>query len=106
MADRADEGNRVLVLAPLGRDAEVLCRLLAGDGLAAEACRDAGDLAARLGEGAGAVLLTEEGLAGPGAEELVLALAEQPVWSDLPVLLLDGAGRQARALPNVTVLPR
>src|SRR5437764_1169698 len=52
MADRIED-ERILVLAPLGRDAEVLCRLLAGGGLSAEACRDPGDLAARLRQGAG-----------------------------------------------------
>src|SRR4051794_24740774 len=97
MAAKADGAGdlaaRVLVLAPVGRDAEVLCRLLAGDGLAPAPCRGAGDLAARLREGAGAVLLTDEVLADPAAPELGRALTEQPPWSDLPVLLLDGGGR-------------
>jgi signal transduction histidine kinase len=97
--------GRVLVLAPAGRDAEVLCRLLAGDGIPAEACRDLADLASRLRDGAGALLLTEEALARQSATELTLALEGQPPWSDLPVLLLDG-GRVAPPLPNVTVLPR
>src|SRR3954467_13981434 len=107
MADRS-EGDRVLVLAPLGRDADVLCRLLAGDGLAAEPCRDAADLAARLREGAGAVLLTEEALGGPASHALPRALAGQPAWWALPVLLLagGGGGRAARALPDATVLTR
>src|SRR4051812_4586426 len=102
-----DPSARVLVLAPLGRDAAVLCRLLARDGLAAAPCRDAGDLAARVREGPGAVLLTDEALADPAAPELGRALAGQPPWSDLPVLLLGG-GRAgaARSLGNVTVLPR
>src|SRR2546423_5279688 len=109
MATRAEGGDRaerVLVLAPVGRDAEVLCGLLRGDGLAAEPCHDAGALASRLREGAAAVLVTEEALSGRAAHGLAQALADQPLWSDLPVLLLGGADRAAQALLTATVLPR
>jgi signal transduction histidine kinase len=103
-----DPAARALVLAPVGRDAAVLCRLLMQDGIAAEPCHDPGDLAARLREGAGVVVLTAEALADPSAAALVRVLAEQAPWSDLPVLLLDGGTRAevVRALGHVTVLPR
>jgi signal transduction histidine kinase len=103
-----DPADRVLVLAPAGRDAAVLCRLLAGGGVAAEACRPAGGLAARLDGGAGAVLVTAEALPTSAGRELGAWLAAQPPWSDLPVLLLDGGGPPAAAwaLGRVTVLPR
>src|SRR4051812_34738078 len=80
----------VLVLAPLGRDGPVLRRLLDANGLTAVPCCDAEDLTGRLGAGAGAVLLTEEALTAPSAETLARALAAQPPWSDLPLLLLAG----------------
>ena len=50
-----------------------------------------------LGVGAGAVLMTEEALSDPHIGELGAALAAQPAWSDISVLLFTGI---ARATPR------
>src|SRR5690348_9950611 len=84
--DRLSE--RVLVLAPLGRDAPVLCRLLGENGLSCTTCRDADEVADNLRAGAGAVLLTEEALGPTAGERLARAVAAEPAWSDPPLLLL------------------
>ena len=106
--------ERVLVLAPLGRDAPVLCRLLGENGLSCTTCRDADEVADGLRAGAGAVLLTEEALPPTAGERLARAVAAEPAWSDPPLLLLadgrsgDPSGTVAalRLAGNLTVLER
>jgi signal transduction histidine kinase len=109
--------ERVLILAPTGRDGEVLRLLLGRAGLAAELC---GSLAAVVSEleapvGTGVLVLAEEGLS-IGAERLVARIAQQPAWGDLPIIVLrsdlaqlDGLTSASRAfeqLGNVSLLER
>ncbi|WP_437751481.1 hybrid sensor histidine kinase/response regulator [Sorangium sp. So ce1389] len=113
-ASSCDE--RVLVLAPVGRDTPLLCRALDRCQLAPMACCHMAELARAVREGAGAVLLTEEALAPAAMPDLLAALSAQPSWSDLPVVLLADArplarsNQQAiaalRAAGNLTVLDR
>ncbi|HWE95980.1 MAG TPA: ATP-binding protein [Tepidisphaeraceae bacterium] len=109
--------ERVLVLAPVGRDAAVVCQVLGDGGIACATVRDAPDLAQGLRGGAGAVLLTEEALGPAGEAALVDVLAAQRTWSDVPVLLLLAPGERAvsrasravqalRSAGNVTVFVR
>lgn len=69
--------ERVLVVAPTGRDAVVTRDVLVNAGLIAESCDDLGDACARIEEGAGALLLTEEALSASGLAELSKALSAQ-----------------------------
>jgi signal transduction histidine kinase/ActR/RegA family two-component response regulator len=112
-----EAGERILVLAPLGRDAEMTVSLLEGVGRRAQACRDAGSVAACMDEGAGLVLTTEEALAGDEAfARIATELSRQPPWSDIPLLVFTsshvseaadaGALDRLRALGNVTLLER
>src|SRR5579862_5287444 len=41
-------------------------------------------------QGAGAVLLTEEALSPEGIHKLATVLAQQPPWSEIPVIILTG----------------
>jgi len=84
--------NRVLVLAPIGRDADVAAKILGRAAIDTLTCGGIDDLCARLVQGAGAVLLTEEALAPRGTERLREALATQPAWSDVPVVVLTSGG--------------
>jgi len=80
----------VLVVAPTGRDARLLCDMLGENGIVCERLADVRQLGEELRDGAGAILLTEEAL-GPGSLEcLAGALGTQPKWSDVPVILLTG----------------
>lgn len=109
---------RVVVLAPIGRDAAVVAQALAEGGMASVIVGDVIEMITRLREGMGVALVTEEALAAEGAAELTELLQAQPSWSDLPVLLLLARGdcsasravRQQvgalRAAGNVTVLER
>ena len=109
--------DRVVVLAPLGRDSAVICGAMAEAGVDCLTAGSIAELTTMVRREAGAALLTEEALTADGVAELSAALGQQPSWSDLPVLLLL-AGREClvsesarpvaalRMAGNVTVLVR
>jgi signal transduction histidine kinase/CheY-like chemotaxis protein len=113
--EEGDTGDRVLVLAPVGRDAQLTCEALGEHGIAARACADAEELCREIARSAGAAFLTKEALADDGAQPaLARTLAAQPAWSDLPLVVLTrgGAGGNAAILSslaglgNVTLIER
>lgn len=106
--------ERVLVLVPGRRDAQLTADLLGGSGIAAYVCHDVTDLRAKLEEGAAAALLAEEVLTPEALESLAESMRRQPPWSDFPMIVFSG-GRQGvppeldeglRVLGNVTFLDR
>ena len=116
MADpRSDAGGRVLVYAPVGRDARLTGDVLEREAIDVCVCPSLDALCAALAEGGAAVVLTQEVLEEPRFSRLADALKEQPPWSDVPVLVFaDAAERDAPAravellekLPNITLLER
>lgn len=113
----ATEGQRVLISAPYGNDAQSVGTLLATHGYDIGLCPAIEDMAAAIDRETGVILVTEEAL-GADLGPLHRALAAQPAWSDIPFVLLSGrqAGRGAsseiirRRLPdnaiNVILLER
>lgn len=95
--------ERVLVLAPVGRDASAMASVLIDHGFAAIACQSSADLTAQVRHGAGALLLTEEALELAQLPEFLEQLQVQPSWSELPVIILTrgGESRLARLLDTV-----
>jgi signal transduction histidine kinase len=98
--DGADK--RVLLLAPTGRDAHMIAKVLGEAGVAAEPCSDIDDFCLKFSEGAGAAFITEEALHATALKCLVEALAGQPPWSDFPLVVLTSGGGDAP--PNLTTL--
>ena len=105
--------RRVLLVVPTRRDAEVTSSLLVRAGLPCVVCADFRTLRRELDAGAGAILSTGEAVTAGGETELLQMLAEQPAWSDVPVILLIKGGDQSpvasrviAALRNVTLLER
>ena len=108
--------ERALVLAPIGRDAEVACGMLGEAGLSAQSVTSSAGLVGALKEGAGLAVLTEEALGTTDLHPLANWLGEQPEWSDFPFILLTARGgglernpaaaRFLRVLGNVTFLER
>ncbi len=107
----------VLVLAPWGRDAEVVRELLGREGIPVEVCADVESLCSRVRDGAGVALATEESLLYRNAQQaLIGTLRAQEPWSEMPVVILTGNGvlsREADALAtsltphaNLTLLER
>src|SRR4051794_18944728 len=104
--------QRVLLLPTTSRDADALTKVLKGEGIASAVCASLPALADALRGGAGAVLLSEESLAG-GAGELSGFVRGQPLWSDIPLIVLSRSGTESpklggglSALGNVSVLER
>jgi PAS domain S-box-containing protein len=109
--ERADLEHRLLLLAPTARDAANSQKILTAVGVTCAVCHDLREVAREMARGAGAVLVTEEALADEESRSLTEALARQPPWSDLPILVLtrggadSGAARRAsEVLGNVILL--
>ena len=108
--------ERVLLLAPTGRDAQLLSRSLEQSGFRAGVCPDMDALCSAIEAGAAVAVVAEEGLSGPHSRRLEETLARQESWSDLPVMILLTPGAtlaSSRALlsrfsehGNVTLLER
>ncbi|HYO25971.1 MAG TPA: ATP-binding protein, partial [Lacipirellulaceae bacterium] len=93
-------------------DAQAIVQLLAEAELSCEICTTVADACAHADAGIGVLILSEESLA---ADDGCLAtmLAGQPVWSDLPIIVLSRAGAESALLGealermgNVSVLER
>ena len=105
--------RRVLVQAPTPKDETLVRTVLDRAGIEFCICADLGRIREELDAGAGAVLVAEESVTQDRRDSLARWLADQPPWSDLPVLVLARPGAEsqvvARAmdlLGNVTVLER
>ncbi len=98
--------RRVLVLAPFGRDADVISELLTRDGRSCVQSANAHALTAELGNGAATALITEEALAGEQAAALFDWLESQPAWSDFPIILLASNRVSRRSAQSLEVLER
>lgn len=85
-----DRSELVMVVAPVGRDAELMCSQLAAHRLQCRAYQTLAELCEHIDEGVGAILATEEALHAPDADELTRVLAAQPAWSEIPVVILTG----------------
>jgi signal transduction histidine kinase len=110
--ERVDD-ECVLIVAPTRRDGEITRALLAQAFVKSALCGSVKELAARLDDRVGAVLLTDHALHDGQISALVAALGRQPEWSDVPVLVLTRerdqsppAARVLGMLTNVTLLDR
>ena len=84
----------VLQVCPLGRDAELIRNVLAESSVQSERHNDVNSAAeAFRSRNVGALLIAEEALGKKAITILAVALAEQPAWSDLPVLVLTTRGK-------------
>src|SRR5581483_3225212 len=116
MAIVSDNDYRVLIFAPFGKDAALVEKVLQHSGITSEVATTAADLARSISSGAGAALVTEEALQSSAIEEVRRSLADQPSWSDFPIVVLTGGGvttswsetlvRSRAPLGNVTLLER
>src|SRR5690242_14516414 len=81
--------ERFLIVAPAGRDADVIRQLLASAGLNAVVDATGDQLLEALRDGrAGGAVVTDDALKRIDRGRLSEAIANQPPWSDFPFLLL------------------
>ncbi|MEY2413026.1 MAG: hypothetical protein QOD84_1632 [Acidobacteriaceae bacterium] len=107
---------RAVVLAPFGKDSQLISEVLKGSGVIVEPVTAARALVNCIKRGIDVTILTEEALDDETTTSLSSCIADQPAWSDLPVVILTGGGastpltemavRSRVALGNVTLLER
>lgn len=97
---------------PTGRDAELVCEMLGRVGIECDVA-DAERLADEINHGAGAILVAEEALNNNVLERLEAVVANQPVWSDLPMVVFSSSNSNAgnlsqrlRGAFNATIVER
>jgi len=108
--------ERALILAPVGRDAEIAASMLGEAGLRSQIFADLSALLSGIDHGAGFALVTEEALNNRDLHPLAGWLQKQPEWSDFPFILLTrrggglernpAASRYLEMLGNVNFLER
>jgi anti-sigma regulatory factor (Ser/Thr protein kinase)/FixJ family two-component response regulator len=112
----AAKDERILLLAPTGRDAALAADVLRAEGLTATVKSTMDDLTRALISGAGVLIIAQEALTPPALDSLSRTLSRQPPWSDLPLIVLTGNGNATEAgemllasfdrLSNATFLER
>jgi signal transduction histidine kinase/ActR/RegA family two-component response regulator len=89
-----------LILAPVGRDADVAVSVLRNAGVLSQPCQSVSELCERLrteGNSVGALVLTEESLASPVEySSLAKWIEHQEPWSELPIIFLTHPGQPTR----------
>jgi signal transduction histidine kinase/CheY-like chemotaxis protein len=111
---RSGSAPRALVVTPNRADAGLALAFFAENAIAASAYDSISDLGGMLPADAGCIVLAEEALMDADLPGLLELLELQPAWSDLPLVLVAGAGAGLaalveRAFPNagnVTLLER
>ena len=117
MADQPLDGGdqRVLILAPSGRDAHLAEAALSREDIRCHICADLAELRREIGKGAGAVLVAGEALPREASVEPDDWIGPEPPWSQLPLIVLGGraSSRETSAImrrleryKNVTFLRR
>ena len=107
----------IALFTPTGSDGRIAERILKDAGFSAKVCDDMGAACDLITSAkAGALVIAEEALAKKAHDQLLAALDEQPVWSDIPIILLTGESELSSMLPrqlsgialkgNVTLLER
>jgi signal transduction histidine kinase/ActR/RegA family two-component response regulator len=95
--------ERVLLLPPTQRDAEAIRAVFSGQGIDCRVHGSMPQLCRALSEGAAALVISEEALLAD-SPALLAFLGAQPVWADLPIVVLSRSGSESPALAEL--LPR
>jgi PAS domain S-box-containing protein len=107
--------ERGLILAPLGRDAQVAASMLTEAKMRSVVSPSLVELVEGLRDGAGFAVVTEEALRTADLHPLAAWIGAQPEWSDFPFIILTLRGgiernptaiRLLQTLGNVTFLER
>lgn len=108
--------ERILILAPHGRDADVASKLLQEAGWSTFVCSDVARLSEEITNGAGCAVVVEDVIASDDISVVATSINTQPSWSDFPIVILTAradvpernvaAIRLQDTLGNVTFLER
>jgi PAS domain S-box-containing protein len=92
----SDKDSRVLILAPSGRDADLISAALADVAVSCHVCPTAAEVVNAMKLGAAAAVISEEALGQREIQDIALTLKHQPPWSDLPIIVMTGGGEPNR----------
>ncbi len=92
MRHRAIVNAIILILAPAGRDATLASDVLANASVSLVVCEDIDILCENMRPSAAAAIIAEEALTLEAIDKICEVLADQPAWSDLPIIVLMGVG--------------
>lgn len=116
MFRRSSSEMRVLILAPVGRDAALLAQTVATLDVESTVVLDATTLVKELAQGVGASIIADEAISRHCIQELTSWLSTEPPWSDPPFLILTPRGQSMQygyeraqefsTLGNFTLLER
>jgi len=105
--------NRVLILAPTGRDGPMTRKILAESEIHSQICGDVEKLCFDADRGTGAIVLTDEALTPFNTGHLLEFIEGQPSWSDIPIILFPANSNNAVTLlktlgirTNATIMER
>src|SRR4030095_12502384 len=80
-----NKDERVIIVAPVGQDAEAMAGLLDAQGFETQICNGSDEYSRQITDRVGALLLTEEALESPEGALLLDAVKAQPPWSEVPL---------------------
>src|ERR1700730_965075 len=90
----------ILILAPVGKDADVAVSVLRNAGVVSQPCQSVSELCEHLraeGNSVGALVLTEKALAAPMEyASLTEWIEHQEPWSEVPIIFLTHPGQPTR----------
>jgi signal transduction histidine kinase/ActR/RegA family two-component response regulator len=110
---RNDLEYRILIHAPVGKDARLIAELFGRAGIACCVCADRAVLLAEMALGAGALLVGDEAITPEFLHAISGFVERQQGWSDLPLLIMTRRGAASTelqqrylALGNVSLVER
>ena len=115
MSDPEQENleERVLILAPTPRDADICRAIFSDEKIPSLLCKDMKEVCQEISQGGGAALLTQEPILADKSRGLFQILERQPTWSDFPLVVLtppgadsQRAGKELDSIGHMTLLKR
>ncbi|MDA8743564.1 ATP-binding protein [Rubripirellula amarantea] len=88
LPSRHIDNQTVTVLAPTPQDAKYCQQILHEHGIPVELVNSVYEVTNRIADGAGVILIAQEFLTAEARDNLRQAVAEQPSWSDVPIMVL------------------
>jgi signal transduction histidine kinase len=89
--------ERVIIVAPVGQDAEAMAAALKSEGFETQIYQRLDNCSRQMADSAGTVLLTEEALESVQSSRFLDVLRTQAPWSELPLIILTSGGESRRA---------
>src|SRR6476659_11501167 len=88
--------ERVIIVAPVGQDAEAMAAALKSEGFETQIYHRLDECSRQMADSAGTVVLTEEALEAVQASRFLDVLRTQAPWSELPLIILTSGGESRR----------